>query len=237
MNLTDLIDFKQNPAFAGGRRFSAAPQCAAPESLRAQGRNRLVGVRSRVRRCFVQLLVCVGAFGAAAFAQASELADQLKQPGYALLMRHAQAPGTGDPAGYNLADCSTQRNLDAAGRKQAVRTGEWLRLQGVAGAQVLSSPWCRCKETAALLGFDAVVTEPALGSFFDTPQRAQQFTEGLQARLAQAGPSKGTKALVLVTHHVNILDYMGENVGSGDMVLVHFDAKGKLLRAKRYTSP
>ncbi len=237
MNPTDFIDFKQNPAFAGARHFSDAPHCAASESLWAQGRQRLAGVRSMLTRRLAHLLVCVGALGAVAFAQASELADQLRQPGYALLMRHAQAPGTGDPAGYNLADCSTQRNLDAAGRKQAIQTGEWLRKQGVVGAQVLSSPWCRCKETAVLLGFGAVVTEPALGSFFDTPQRAAEFTAGLQARLAQAGPSKGTKALVLVTHHVNILDYMGQNVGSGDMVLVHFDAKGTLLHAKRYPSP
>lgn len=237
MNLIDFEDFKQNPAFAGGRHFCTAPRRIAQKTLWGRACQRLADMRSAVTRRLAHLLVCVGALGAMAFAQASELADQLRQPGYALLMRHALAPGTGDPAGYNLADCSTQRNLDAAGRKQAIQTGEWLRKQGVSAAQVLSSPWCRCKETAALLDFGAVVTEPALGSFFDTPQRAAEFTEKLQARLAQAAPSKGAKALVLVTHHVNILDYMGQNVGSGDMVLVHFDAKGKLLHAKRYPSP
>jgi phosphohistidine phosphatase SixA len=237
MNLIDFEDFKQNPAFAGGRHFCTAPRRIAQKTLWGRACQRLAGMRSALTRRLAHLLVCIGALGAMALAQANELADQLRQPGYALLMRHALAPGTGDPTGYNLADCSTQRNLDAAGRKQAIQTGEWLRLQGVVGAQVLSSPWCRCKETAALLGFGAVVTEPALGSFFDTPQRAGEFTAGLQARLAQADPSKGTMALVLVTHHVNILDYMGQNVGSGDMVLVHFDAKGKLLHAKRYPSP
>ena len=54
--------------------------------------------------------------------------------------------------------------------------------------------------------------------------------------MAQVGPAKGGKALILVTHHVNILDYMGSHVGSGDMVLVHFDAQGKLISAKLYPS-
>ena len=195
------------------------------------------GAQSLMFRRFAQLLWFFGALWGPGLVGAGELADKLGQPGYALLMRHALAPGIGDPAGFSLADCASQRNLDSEGRTQAVRTGAWLRQQGVVVAQVLSSPWCRCKDTAALLGFGAVVTEPALGSFFDTPQRAGEFTEKLQARLAQADPSKGAKALVLVTHHVNILDYMGQNVGSGDMVMVHFDAKGKLLHAKRYPSP
>jgi len=69
------------------------------------------------------------------------------------------------------------------------------------------------------------------------PQRAGEFTQQLQQLLAQASHTKGSQALVLVTHHVNILDYMGDNVDSGDMVLVQFDAQGKLLSAKRYPRP
>ncbi len=188
-------------------------------------------------RRFAQLLCLFGALLGPGLASAGELADKLGQPGYALLMRHALAPGIGDPAGFSLADCASQRNLDSEGRTQAVRTGAWLRQQGVVAAQVLSSPWCRCKDTAALLGFGDVVIEPALGSFFNVPQQAREFTEKLQTRLAQASARKGNQALVLVTHHVNIRDYMGDNVGSGDMVLVHFDAQGKLLKARRYPSP
>jgi phosphohistidine phosphatase SixA len=168
---------------------------------------------------------------------ASELADKLKQPDYALLMRHTLAPGVGDPAGYTLNDCSSQRNLSAQGRQQAVRVGQWLRQQGVTSAQVRTSPWCRCKETAQLLGFDSPVVEPAIASFFDTSQRASEFTQQLQQLLAQSRQTPGRKPLVLVTHHVNILDYMGENIDSGDMVLVQFDAQGKLLSAKRYPRP
>jgi phosphohistidine phosphatase SixA len=189
------------------------------------------------RRHLVPLLACLFGFLAAGFVQASELADKLKQPGYALLMRHALAPGIGDPPGFTVEDCASQRNLSADGRAQAARIGQWLRQQGVTGAQVLTSPWCRCTETAQLLGLADVVVEPALSSFFDEPQRASEFTQRLQLRLALASQSKGSNALVLVTHHVNILAYMGENVGSGDMVLVQFDAQGKLRKAKRYPSP
>jgi phosphohistidine phosphatase SixA len=170
-------------------------------------------------------------------AMASELADKLKLPNHALLMRHALAPGTGDPAGYSLNDCSTQRNLDGQGKQQATRTGQWLQRQGIQKAMVLTSPWCRCKDTANLLGYGLPEVEPAIGSFFEASQEAADYTQRLQKRLAQLGPTKGDKALILVTHHVNILDYMGSHVGSGDMVLVQFDAQGKQVSVKRYPSP
>ena len=183
-------------------------------------------------------LIAAAAFAfMAATAMGSELADKLNLPNHALLMRHALAPGTGDPVGYSLNDCSTQRNLDTQGRQQAVRTGQWLQRQGIQKAMVLTSPWCRCKDTANLLGFGQTEVEPAIGSFFEASQQAADYTQRLQKRLAQLGPTKGDKALILVTHHVNILDYMGSHVGSGDMVLVQFDAQGKLISAKRYPSP
>ncbi len=186
---------------------------------------------------FKQLAVAAALAVMAMTATASELADKLKLPNHALLMRHALAPGIGDPAGYSLADCGTQRNLDAQGRQQAMRTGQWLKRQGIQTAMVLTSPWCRCKDTASLLGYGQPEVEPAIGSFFEASQEAADYTQRLQKRLAQLGPTKGDKALILVTHHVNILDYMGSHVGSGDMVLVQFDAHGKLISAKRYPSP
>ena len=186
---------------------------------------------------FKQLAVAAVLAVIAMTATASELADKLKLPNHALLMRHALAPGIGDPTGYTLADCSTQRNLDAQGRQQAVRTGQWLKRQGVQTAMVLTSPWCRCKDTANLLGYGQPELEPAIGSFFEASQEAADYTQRLQKRLAQLGPTKGDKALILVTHHVNILDYMGSHVGSGEMVLVQFDPQGKLISTKRYPSP
>jgi hypothetical protein len=76
-------------------------------------------------------------------ANASELSDLLKKSDHVLLMRHALAPGVGDPAGYTLQECKTQRNLDSKGREQAHRIGQWLNAQGVKEAMVFSSAWCR----------------------------------------------------------------------------------------------
>ncbi len=98
-------------------------------------------------------------------AQAS-LASDLTDGQHVLLMRHADAPGYGDPSGYQLDQCSTQRNLGERGRKQAVILGQWLSSQGINSANVISSVWCRCVDTAKLLNKGAVTTSPALGSFF-----------------------------------------------------------------------
>lgn len=170
-------------------------------------------------------------------ANASELANLLKQPDHVLLMRHALAPGVGDPAGYKLQDCKTQRNLDAKGREQAQRTGQWFRAQGVKESLVFSSAWCRCTETAEKLGFASPVLESSLNSFFDDMRQGPQSNASLQAFIAGQLKSKGRKALILVTHHVNIAEFMGENVGSGDMVLAKVSPQGKILSFKIYTSP
>ena len=100
-------------------------------------------------------------------AAASELSESLKKSDHVLLMRHALAPGVGDPAGYKLQDCKSQRNLDASGRAQAQKTGQWLKAQGVGNALVFTSAWCRCKETAENLAFGTPVLEASLNSFFD----------------------------------------------------------------------
>jgi phosphohistidine phosphatase SixA len=162
-------------------------------------------------------------------AQASDLSEKLRSSSYVLLMRHASAPGVGDPPNYTLDDCRTQRNLDAEGRRQAAVVGDWLRKEGVLAATVFSSVWCRCKETAALLGFDAYQVEPSLGSFFDEMGKAHESNRALQRFVAQNLQAKGERALILVTHHVNILEFAGENVASGDLVLVKVDASGNRL--------
>ena len=114
-------------------------------------------VLANLMACFKDCLkagVLVGIMASAiasTTAQASELSDQLQSPDYVLLMRHTRAPGIGDPANYTLDDCKTQRNLSDEGRKQAVAVGNWLKKQGVQTADVRSSAWCRCKDTAELL--------------------------------------------------------------------------------------
>ncbi|NBW45866.1 MAG: histidine phosphatase family protein [Betaproteobacteria bacterium] len=161
--------------------------------------------------------------------QANDLAENLRSSSYVLLMRHASAPGVGDPPNYKLDDCKTQRNLDTEGRRQAVVVGDWLRKQGIQSANVFSSIWCRCKETAALLNFNGYRVEPSLGSFFDEMAKARESNRALQRLIAEHLKTKGDRALILVTHHVNILEFSGENVASGDMVLVKVDASGNRL--------
>ncbi len=181
------------------------------------------------------ILFC--SLGAQASDGASELAGKLRSPGYLLLMRHAYAPGVGDPVGYRLDDCATQRNLDAQGLAQAIRTGAWLKRQGVDKAQVYSSNWCRCRDTAKALEMGSVDIEPSLASFFDQPQQARASTAALSRFIARTMKSKGDHALILVTHHVNIRDYAGPDIGSGDMVLVKVDAQGRATSHLLYPSP
>ena len=186
---------------------------------------------------FYKLLLISLTFTGGFQATASELSDLLKNPDHVLLMRHANAPGVGDPAGYKLQDCKTQRNLDARGREQAQRTGQWLRSQGVGNALVFSSAWCRCKETAENLAFGTPVPEASLNSFFDNMRQGPQSNLNLQKFIANQLKTKGDKALILVTHQVNITEFTGETVGTGDMVLAKVNAAGKMLSFKVYPSP
>lgn len=164
-----------------------------------------------------------------AWAHATELADKLKSPNHVLLMRHTTAPGVGDPANYTLSNCQSQRNLSAEGRAQAKTVGHWLRQQGVKTAEVHASAWCRCKDTAELLQFGAFKVEPALASFFDDMHKAKERNQQLQVFISERLKNKGDKALILVTHHVNIFEFMGENIASGDMVLAKVDNMGKMV--------
>jgi len=160
------------------------------------------------------------------FAQANDLTEKLQSSEYVLLMRHALAPGVGDPANYSLEDCKTQRNLDTVGRDQARYIGEWLKMQGVKSAEVYSSVWCRCQDTATLLNFNGYKVEPALASFFDNSEKGKESNAKLQTFIAEKIKIKGPKVLILVTHHVNIFEFVGENIASGDMVLAKVTPKG-----------
>ncbi len=102
----------------------------------------------------VLLLAAVGwlpATGALPADPSEELRQAFEAPGTVAIMRHAIAPGTGDPSGFDIGDCSTQRNLDDRGRKQARKVGQAFRAAGIAVDRVLTSQWCRCRETARLL--------------------------------------------------------------------------------------
>lgn len=155
----------------------------------------------------------------------------LARGGHAILMRHAEAPGVGDPTGFRLDDCATQRNLNEAGRAFSRRFGEELRRAGLARARVISSAWCRCLETARLLGFGPV--EPggeALNSFFETPENRARSTAALRELIARL-PRDGTA--VLVTHQVNVTALTGVYPGSGEAVVLRLLADGGYAVAGR----
>jgi phosphohistidine phosphatase SixA len=184
------------------------------------------------------LVLCILLFAKSNLVVAqSELANKLQDGTHVLLMRHADAPGYGDPKNYQISQCSTQRNLGDLGRKQAKAIGDWLSKQGIQQAKVYSSPWCRCVDTATLLNKGEVKKELALGSFFDDMSQAKKQTEELTKFIAVERKQSPNVPIIMVTHHVNIQSYVGEVVNSGDMVLVKVDSAGKPLSFKMYPSP
>ena len=140
----------------------------------------------------------------------------LQTGGSVALIRHALAPGTGDPPGFVLDDCASQRNLSEAGREQAARIGAAFRANGVAVDRVLSSGWCRCVDTA-MLAFDAVEVWSPLHSFFRDAVTERAQTDETRARVTTwTGP--GT--LVMVTHQVNITALTGIFPASGEVIVL-----------------
>lgn len=159
---------------------------------------------------------------AAATPDEATLWQALLTPGHALLMRHAEAPGIGDPPDFRIDDCGTQRNLSSEGKAQASAIGERLRAHGIVQARVHSSLWCRCLDTARLLGFGAVEPEPALNSFFADASTAAAQTEALRVRLREATQNGGPLP-IFVTHQVNITALTGVVPDSGEMLVLRLD--------------
>lgn len=150
-------------------------------------------------------------------AEESALWYALASEGHAALLRHAIAPGTGDPLEFEIGDCSTQRNLSEEGRQQARQIGALFRKNGIEAARIFSSQWCRCLETARLLGLGPVTELPILNSFFQRPERRNRQTQKLEEWLASQGLDG---PLVLVTHQVNITALTGVYPASGELVVI-----------------
>jgi phosphohistidine phosphatase SixA len=150
--------------------------------------------------------------------------ETLKQ-GNIILFRHANAPGVGDPPNFQVTDCSTQRNLDEIGRAQAKRIGEYLLSNGVKVSRVLTSQWCRCKETAAIafsnLMTDARQENSVFNSFFNDRQDEPKQTEAAKVLLMNW---KGPGTLVVVTHQVNITALTGIYPQSGEGIVLRGQA-------------
>ncbi len=177
-------------------------------------------VRSKFGLVCAFLLLSGAAGPAAAADDATLLWAALREGGRVALVRHTDAPGgAGDPPGFRLADCSTQRNLSKQGRADAVTLGNRFRAEKIAVGKILSSRWCRCLDTARLMQLG--VTEQS--ATFDyayavfNRDRAGELTEGA---LRLISDWKGPGTLVVVTHGSNINLLTGIDPGQGGIVVV-----------------
>jgi broad specificity phosphatase PhoE len=163
----------------------------------------------------VWLALLLAAAGAVAAAEDS-VWEPLRTPGTVVVLRHSYAPGAFDPPDAKLEDCSTQRNLDENGRTQARHVGEAFRQHGIAVSAVLSSPRCRCLDTARLAFGQVQSWEPLQGALNDANRRRQQVAE-IKQRIAEhrSGPP-----LVLVTHGSVVTDLTGLSIQMGEFVVL-----------------
>ena len=145
------------------------------------------------------------------------LINQLEDGGKLIFIRHAYAPGNGDPAGFNLNDCSTQRNLSNDGRKQAQRIGEFFTKNKIEIDKVLSSEWCRCKETAKI-AFKNYSTNSFLNSFYSS-KFSKNKDKQVKAFNYYVKNLESKKNLILVTHYVFISEVLNYGPSSGEIVV------------------
>ena len=145
------------------------------------------------------------------------LLNQLEDGGKLIFIRHAYAPGNGDPNNFNLNDCSTQRNLNKEGRDQAKYIGEFFKKNKIKIDKVLSSEWCRCKETAEI-AFKDFSTNSFLNSFYSS-----KFAKNKQKQIKMLNnyvkKFTSDKNLILVTHYVLISEVLDYAPSSGEIVV------------------
>ena len=169
-----------------------------------------------------------------ALAQAeSALAKVIAETGAnVMFMRHALAPGYGDPSHFDVNDCDTQRNLDATGRAQAKSLGKVLKQHQIRFDEIKSSQWCRCQETARLLEVGKVMPFTGLNSFFEEHADREQTLRQLKSYLDSL---KKDELVLLVTHQVVISAVTGIYAPSGGVVLFNTTTKAsKALDLQRY---
>jgi phosphohistidine phosphatase SixA len=181
----------------------------------------------RRRRFLAMLGACVAADTSEVRADAADdaLWQRLRSGGHILLIRHAATdPGVGDPPGFRLGACATQRNLSERGRREARALGAALQAGGVAIGPVWSSRWCRCLDTARL-AFGHAEPAPMLDSMFKDDEAARQAkTEQTIARLAGlGGTGRERDNVALVTHDVNIRKLTRESVAPGGIVVARME--------------
>ena len=173
--------------------------------------------------CFT--LAAVSVFSANT-TQAQDAWSELVQPNTIVLFRHGTAPGIGDPPGFKLDDCPTQRNLDDKGRGEARKLGEQFRSRGIKVGAVLTSQWCRARDTAQFAFGDVAKDAPAFNSSFLASDQISA-AQTAQAR-AVLTSWHGSGALVVVSHQINITALTGVSPSTAEGVVVRKAADGTL---------
>ncbi|MEM7527227.1 MAG: histidine phosphatase family protein [Pseudomonadota bacterium] len=149
----------------------------------------------------------------------------LAEPRTHAVMRHALAPGSSDPEDFDLNDCAKQRNLSDLGRAQARRAGDMMRRAGIRVDRLLTSQYCRCRETAEIMDIGPVVEEPILNSFSNQSWKGTGQTEALRALLAELPDGE---TAFLVTHNVNAEALTGDRPISGEIQVIRVDERGRV---------
>ena len=139
-----------------------------------------------------------------------------------IFMRHALAPGIGDPNNFKIGDCSTQRNLNETGIAQAVLIGKQLKKNSIQFNKIYSSQWCRCYQTATLLDLGKVHEFAGLNSIFQNFVSRKETLQKLEQKLSEISLNK---LVIFVTHQVNIQAITKKNVASGEMVAFNTSTK------------
>jgi len=151
------------------------------------------------------------------------IVEILKKGGNIIFIRHAIAPGNGDPQNFDISNCSTQRNLSKDGELQALKIGKFFRENDIKLTKVLSSEWCRCKDTAKI-AFGNYETKNFLNSFYD-----ERFSENKDKQILDfqkfIGNWNKTGNLVLVTHYVVIFEILNLTTSSGEIVITDSNLK------------
>ncbi len=203
--------------------MSSVPAVELP-ACRSRLRGPPVTVRSATLSACLAALVFVLLAAPSWAAPRGSVWSALKSGHAVALTRHATAPGTKDPANFNINSCATQRNLSAGGRAQARRTGQKFKRRGIRSARVYTSAWCRCRDTARLLGLGGVSTSSALNSLPKGAAgggRTGQLSAVISSLLS-GGPA------VLVTHKTNIRALTGITPASGETIVVGRGKGGRL---------
>jgi len=171
-------------------------------------------MKTKIKNIFILAVII---FSKSCFAISYTLDDYAKNPfGNILFVRHALAPGYGDPQKFDLSECSTQRNLNGKGREQAYRIGENIKKAGIKFKKIYSSQWCRCMETAEYMNLGKINAEPGLNSFFQGIVPKEKTLSILRERLKSIEAKQ--QLVLMVTHQVTITAVTGITVSSGGAV-------------------